>query len=1168
MPRPSVTDFQPGRFVGRQRELAELQAASGRLREEGGRLFLLCGDPGIGKTRLASQLAGSAAATGTAVVWGRCSEEGGAPAYWPWMQILRRLRALPATAALVAPTPADVERLAPLTAESDATEPSAALGHEPAAARFALFDAVVGCLRRVTTAQPLLLVFDDLHAADRPSLLMLKFVAAEVRDLPLLLLGTYRRLEVERQAELAALIADIGRAGKSIPVPGLSRPEVAQLTADVCTATLPETLVEDIWQRTEGNPFFVDEIARMLTARHDEPLPAHLPEALPLSIGLRETLRVRLRSLSEPARRLLSIAAVFGREFDATALAQVAALTLPAVQATLAEGIDAGLIRSLGATGYSFTHALMRDAVEADCDRESAAEWHRAAAQWLETSGSAPSDGGAAEIARHYFAAGGPADIERAVQFAVRAAAAAANRLAYEEAARHYGRALQFVEAQRPVDLLRRCELTLAVAEMLRAYSDPDATLTLERAVRQARELLSAGQARGAELLARAALKTAERGLGMPHLATDPAVVTLLQEAMAAVGEADSPWRARLLGRLAVELAHSEAGDRCEVISRDAVDMARRLDDAATLGVTLSCRQFVCWRIAHILDGLATSTEIVQLGAAIGDKELELQGRTWRLVDLFGLGEIATFDAEVGAQVQAAEALRQPRYLWMAACLRGGRALWRGDWPQALACAEKALQVGERTGDAQSVISPGMLNFVVRRELGELAAEEMRLRMLAEAVRTSPVPRTLLGIVLMELDRRDEAREQFECVAAENFENLRHERRLGVLPYLCELALYLDDRPRAELLEPLVRPYLETTLPYGVVVNFGSSALYLALLDRVLDREADAVAHFDKAIAFHERASAPALLARTRFEYARFLASRPRLARSARALELAGQASAAATALGMPRLASLCGPLLDGLRNADAASSQRAELRATGSGTGPLAAADPPRGKLHVLPARQSRRREPEPPSPPVASRASFRRDGEYWSIGDATQTVRLKDIKGLSYLARLLAEPEREFHVTELVLEVEPPPATPGRADDGAATQGLHQRSARSDSGLGAPLDAQAKAAYRQRLRDLREQLSEAEEFNDVERASRLRAEIEFLARELSRAVGLHGSDRPIAAQAEKARLNVTRAIKSAIDRLKRQHPHLGVYLETTVRTGAFCVYRPDPRFPIQWAL
>ena len=206
----------------------------------------------------------------------------------------------------------------------------------------------------------------------------------------------------------------------------------------------------------------------------------------------------------------------------------------------------------------------------------------------------------------------------------------------------------------------------------------------------------------------------------------------------------------------------------------------------------------------------------------------------------------------------------------------------------------------------------------------------------------------------------------------------------------------------------------------------------------------------------------------------------------------------------------------------------------------------------------------PSEAAAPTVSRNLFRREGEYWTVCYEGAVVRLRDAKGLRHLARLLADPGREFHAVDLEA-ADRRPAVAAVGPRGRA--GAGELWVRPDLGdAGALLDATAKAAYQARLGELGAELEEAEDGNDPTRATRARAERDFLVAELARAVGLGGRDRRAASHAERARLNATRAIRAALANLTRVHPSLGRHLAATVRTGRYCAYTPDPRAPITW--
>jgi len=195
---------------------------------------------------------------------------------------------------------------------------------------------------------------------------------------------------------------------------------------------------------------------------------------------------------------------------------------------------------------------------------------------------------------------------------------------------------------------------------------------------------------------------------------------------------------------------------------------------------------------------------------------------------------------------------------------------------------------------------------------------------------------------------------------------------------------------------------------------------------------------------------------------------------------------------------------------------------------------------------------------PPDGSSNVFRREGDYWTVIFDGHTVRVRDLKGMRYLARLLADPGRELHVLDLVAG-----ETGGEAPVDSAGAGL-PRSALGDAGE--LLDARAKDAYRRRLAEIEDDIEQARAIGDAERGAQADAERDFLVRELSRAVGLGGRDRRAASASERARAGVTRAVRQAIARVGEHHPQLGEHLSRTIRTGTYCAYVPDPRAPAGW--
>jgi predicted ATPase len=354
-------------FVGRERELGALRAALAKALHDRGQAVLLSGEPGIGKSRLADEIALEASRAGATVVWGRCWEAGGAPAYWPWVQSLRSLlRRLPEPlephlgggGGHLAEILPELRQLVPVLPPVPPLDPETA--------RFRLFEAVTGFVGSVADVHPLVVVLDDFHVADTPSLLLLEFLAGQLQSSRILLVCAFRDTELTEDHPFAATLVELLRHPVTcrVRLGGLSGPEVARFI-DVTTGIAPPAgVVTRIHGETEGNPLFVGEVVRLLADEGLLERPAAIRDvAVPQSV--RQVIARRLRGLSEEAARLLTRAAVLGREFDVAALERVTGRRRDELLESLDEAIAARIVvEAPGALGrLRFSHALVRDAL-------------------------------------------------------------------------------------------------------------------------------------------------------------------------------------------------------------------------------------------------------------------------------------------------------------------------------------------------------------------------------------------------------------------------------------------------------------------------------------------------------------------------------------------------------------------------------------------------------------------------------------------------------------------------------------------------------------------------------------------------------------------------------------------------------------------------------------
>jgi DNA-binding SARP family transcriptional activator len=480
-------------LVGREDQLAALDAILAGARDGRGRVALVAGEPGIGKTRLAEEAARRGAAAGMQVAWGRCHEGDGAPAFWPWGQVARQLAGELAPgqlAAMLGPSAAWLGQLMPELAEP-ASPPKPLPIADLGAARFQLNQAVAGLLRRLSDARPLLVVIDDLHWADVPSLSLLAFLAAELKDTRLVVVATYRDVEALAGQPLAETLGALARepAVERIALGGLDRADVARLIGATIGGRPAEPLVQAVHDRCGGNPFFITELLRLLQSERRLAAPdAAAAARREVPVGVRDVLRARLARLPAQTGTVLMVAAVAGRGFDLDLIEAVTGLedepALDAAEAAVLAGLVIEDDRPAGR--YRFAHALVRETIYEDISRARRARLHaRVVDALVALRGAEPEP--AAEMAYHCWQAAPVIGAGRALPHLLRAGEQAVAQLAYEAADEQFERALELA-GQLPVSpQATEQEIHIAarlgtVRLVMRGFADPDAAAALARA--------------------------------------------------------------------------------------------------------------------------------------------------------------------------------------------------------------------------------------------------------------------------------------------------------------------------------------------------------------------------------------------------------------------------------------------------------------------------------------------------------------------------------------------------------------------------------------------------------------------------------------------------------------------------------------------------------------
>jgi hypothetical protein len=352
-------------FVGREREMGELRRGLATALSGQAQLFGVTGPRGIGKTRLAEAISAEARMRGALVLRGRCWEGGDAPAFWPWLQVIRSVRASERSA--LEPFVSTIGRLLPeLDSVVSGEQDSAPIRRDDPG--FPLLDAIADLLGRAAQAHPLVLVLDDVHAADGPSLQVLQFVARALGESPLLIVATRQPGAAPATPERSALFAALCHEGWHLPLGGLGQADVAELVGALAGATPSAAFVRAVHDLTQGNPFFLDEIIGHLRAEGRLDVGSPLAPPTPIPTGVREVINADLMQLPDSARQLLSAASVIGRTFELASVQQACDLPMDAVLEALGDAVRAGCLQEVaGPTpGFAFAHPLVRETLYRD----------------------------------------------------------------------------------------------------------------------------------------------------------------------------------------------------------------------------------------------------------------------------------------------------------------------------------------------------------------------------------------------------------------------------------------------------------------------------------------------------------------------------------------------------------------------------------------------------------------------------------------------------------------------------------------------------------------------------------------------------------------------------------------------------------------------------------
>ncbi len=865
--------------------------------------MLLGGEPGIGKTTLASRFAAGVYEDGATVVYGRCDEDLGIP-YQPWIEVLRQLVAAAPDALLaahVADRGAHLARLVPDLARRVGTDVLPAT--DPDSERFVLFGAITDLLGRWTADAPLLIVVDDLHWADRSTLQLLRHIAIADDLGGVGLLGTFRDSEITCVHPLTEVLAALHRegGGERIVLRGFDDRDVLDLLERIAGHELGDAgvaLRDAILTETAGNPFFTVEILRHLSEagtiyqRDDGRWVSDLDlRAAGLPISVREVIGRRIATLGADTARVLGLGSVIGRDFDVALLAAVAERSEDEIIDVCDAAVAAAVLTTTDDPDrYSFAHALIEHTLYDELSPARRARAHRAVALAVEEGGEFERRAG--ELAYHWAQAVQPTDLTKAVHYAKLAGARALDQMAPDDAIGWYTQALELLDRDQAPDPLERAEVLIGLGEAQRQAGVADYRDNLLEAAR----LADANDA--VELLVTAVLAN-HRGMMSESLHTDAARIAMIDRALERIDDDRATERARLLSLSCMERSQgSSQFEELFGLAEEAVAAARASDDPDVLVTTMvfcsdgipgpqtvELRRSWVGEAAALADSVTSPAARYLLHNWIRHSAVEWAdrgavGRSDRLAK-------AALAQVPHASLQWANAFHE---VWQ-------EMLWR-DIGEAERFAEAALNRGFENGEPDAMVMFGAQLIIIRNFQGRLAEVVPLVEQAIVDEPEYPAYRSVLALAFADTAGREaDATGLLDADLAKGFEAPADFQWAVTHCLWADAAARVGHRAAAEVLYERLQPFPGHIVFNGVMACL-SLAHYLGLLDHALDRHNDADERFQEAMTMHERLGSQLFVACTQAAWAALLADRNCGDDRDRAIAMAEAALATATAGG------------------------------------------------------------------------------------------------------------------------------------------------------------------------------------------------------------------------------------------------------------------------------
>jgi predicted ATPase/class 3 adenylate cyclase/tetratricopeptide (TPR) repeat protein len=892
---PSAFDLS-----GRTDELTGLLDAWKQSADGKRKVVLISGEPGVGKTRLATEAARAALHAGALVIGGRCDEELVVP-YQPFAEALRFQSELDdVPSAWLGPLAGEMTRIVPELGARISGR-AAPENSDPESERARLFEAVTGWLRTTAASVPVFLVLDDLHWADRPTLLLLRHLINETPHDSLFIVGTYRSTDLDRSHPLATMLADLRRndSVSRLALDGLTADGVAELLERSAGHDLDDAgnaLARAVHAETAGNPFFVGEIVRHLVESgalfvRDGRWTSDLTlENVGLPEGVREVVGRRLSRLDDETQRLLSNAAVIGQEFGLPVLAAVAGIDEDRVVDLLDAVRSTSLVNEVGLDRYRFAHALVRATLLEELTTTRRVRTHRKVAETIEARHAHDLDAVVGELAFHYGEAAA-ADPAKAIEYARRAGAQALAKSAPDDAVRWYSLALEHLDADGDEEVLERVELLtlLADAEWVAGIGDPNGHARIAARLAQDAGLH--------EPMANALFVTTRVSFNVEQ-ESDPEKIELLEYVIERLD--DPSLRARAMAILAIEMVYTGDARRGDTL-RAAMELAQNTaDDLAVIHTTLayfSARTRSDWSADDLRREYAMHEDARRAAERLGDSYRRAVTTLQCFFAASGMQDGAGMRLNVARMAEEA-----PRSLmWARGHLLAAQvlAVIEGRLVEADALSLELYDVWRTSGMVEAAVYRATTMLGVRREQARLESVIDGWRAFVAANPGAASSAAVVAFCFAETGDLDAAASWFEEWFEAGFEHTPDEAGWPLaIGMWAEVAAVLNHRKGAAALHAL----LEIADGAGVGtggISLGPAARLLARLETVLGRPDDAERHFGAAVEQCRAKGSPVWTARALLDWAGVVLDR---GDATRAAQLVDDADAAIGSLTLPRL--------------------------------------------------------------------------------------------------------------------------------------------------------------------------------------------------------------------------------------------------------------------------